>query len=106
MGVGFGASGPLCPAACKNARKSSGVATGNALAEILTMSVLLPSGSLNRIAIPCGLALGSASGSVGMPVVSENRTNTGTLFAKWGALLKVAAEGLGVNVPSTITPFA
>src|SRR6202040_1662126 len=106
MGVGFGASGPLCAAACKNARKSSGVATGNALAEMLTMSVLPPSGSVNRIAIPCGLALGSASGSVGTPVVSENRTTTGTLFAKCDALLKDAADGLGANVPSTITPFA
>src|ERR1700704_6950212 len=106
MGVGFGASGPLCPAACKNARKSSGVATGNALAEMLTMSVLLPSGSVNRIAIPCGLALGSASGRVGTPVGSENRTNTATPFIKWGALLNDVAGGLGVNVPSTITPFA
>src|ERR1700687_5052946 len=106
MGVGFGASGPLCAAACKNAKKSSGVATGNELAEMLTMSVKLPSGSVNRIAIPCGLALGSASGSVGTPVGSDNRTKTAALFTKWGALLNDAADGLGVNVPSTITPFA
>src|ERR1700680_7316 len=106
MGVGFGALGPLCAAACRNARKSSGVATGKALAERLTMSVLLPSGRVNRMAIPCGLALGSASGSVGTPVGSENRTNTGTGVLKCGALLNEAAVELGVNIPSTLTPFA
>ncbi len=73
---------------------------------MLTMSVAAPSGSVNRIAIPCGLALGSASGSVGTPVGSENRTKTFTALAKCGALLNDDAPGLGVNIPSTIIPLA
>ena len=46
------------------------------------MSVWPPSGSLNRIAMPCGLASGLASGMFGTPVVSEKRTSTGTVAAK------------------------
>ena len=70
------------------------------------MSVLAESGNWKRIAMPCGLAFGSASGRVGTPVASENRTSTGTFFRKCSALLTETADLDGVNVPAASTPFA
>src|SRR5450631_761793 len=106
IGVGLATPGPLEATACNIARKSSGVATGKLLAEMLTMSVLAPSGRSNRMAMPCGLACGSASGMLGTPVGSEKRTMTGTGLAKCGALLNSDAPLKGVNIPASKMPLA
>ena len=58
------------------------------------------------VALPCGLAFGSASGMVGTPVEFEKRTVTGTGLIKCGALLRLRAFGEGVNVPVAMTPLA
>jgi hypothetical protein len=47
------------------------------LSEMITISVSLPSGRWNLMAMPCGLASPEPSGIVGIPVASENRTVAG-----------------------------
>lgn len=57
--------------------------------------------------MPRGLALGSLSGSNGMPVELEKRTDTGVEGeATCGALVSVAASGAGVKVPESRMPLA
>src|SRR5215468_6857547 len=58
------------------------------------------------MARPCGLACGSASAILGMPVLAEKRTVTGTSCLKCNALLTRAASALGTNLPSRTTPLA
>src|SRR5262252_9952235 len=58
------------------------------------------------MARPRGLARGSASAILGMPVLAEKRTVTGTSCLKCNALLTFAASALGTNLPSRTTPLA
>src|SRR5579871_3475373 len=59
------------------------------------------------MAMPRGLAFGSVSGMVGMPVVSENRTVTGVeALRTCGARVREAARGDGVNLPASRIPLA
>src|SRR5262249_4098905 len=58
------------------------------------------------MARPRGAACGSASAILGMPVLAEKRTVTGTSCLKCSALLTLAASALGTNLPSRTTPLA
>src|SRR5215467_15998365 len=58
------------------------------------------------MARPRGAACGSASAILGMPVLAEKRTVTGTSCLKCNALLTLAASALGTNLPSRTTPLA
>src|SRR5215471_13131736 len=58
------------------------------------------------MASPRGVARGSASAILGMPVLAEKRTVTGTSCLKCNALLTLAASALGTNLPSRTTPLA
>src|SRR5262249_28295571 len=105
--VGWAALGPLAAMAINSSRKSSVVGVGKPLNEWATRSLSEPSGSLNLIAMPRGLASLSVSGTVGTPAKSEKRTVTGTgVDCMWGALVRLAAALLGVNVPVNTTPLA
>lgn len=59
------------------------------------------------MAIPRGLAFGSASGIDGSPVELENRTVMEVeALLKWGAVERFLASGDGVNLPLSSFPFA
>src|SRR5262249_4628236 len=93
--------------ASSKSRKSSPVATGKNLRELITMSVSLPSGRWNLMAMPCGLASADPSAIFGMPVESENRTVTGIgLPLNNTARLSPAASEEALKLPSTTTPLA
>ena len=71
------------------------------------MSVCLRSPRRNRRPMPRGLALGSVSGMLGIPVELEKRTQMGVVgLLKWGAVESFAASGEAVKVPPTIMPLA
>src|SRR5215469_14964892 len=95
--VGLAASGGLAANASSKSRKSSPVATGKNLKELITMSVSPPSGRWYLIAMPCGLALGEPSGIFGTPVELENRTVTG---------IGLPLSGAPVKWPSATIPLA
>ena len=64
-------------------------------------------GSRNRTAKPRGLALGSVSGMCGRPVDEEKRASRRVEErVKCGALERVEARGVGVNVPLRRRPLA
>ena len=105
-GVGLGVSGLEAMIAFKNSKNISGVETANALMDKLTMSVTVPSGNSNLIAIPRGLALVLASSMVGMPPAFENLMVTLLgMFCKCAALAILAAVGDGKKVPDTRMPL-
>ena len=55
----------------------------------------------------CGLAKGEPSDRLGIPVESEKRTVTGIgLPVNIIALLRLAAPGVALKVPSATTPLA
>jgi len=57
--------------------------------------------------MPCGLATGDASGTVGRPPASEKRMVTGIFpLAKIGDTVHFAASAAGAKLPSTTIPFA
>src|SRR6516225_2624418 len=81
--------------------------TGKNLSELITMSVSLPSGRRNLMAMPCGLASADPSGIFGMPVESENRTVAGIeLPLNNTPRLSPAASGEALKLPSTTMPLA
>jgi len=64
-------------------------------------------GIWKRIAMPRGLALGSVSGMVGKPVEEEKRRVREVLGeVKCGAVVRVAALGVGIKEPVRRWPFA
>src|SRR6516164_1751805 len=99
--VGLEASGGLAASASSKSRKSSPVATGKNLSELIAMSVSLPSGRWNLMAMPCGLASADPSGIFGIPVESENRTVARIeLPLNNTARLSSAASGEALKLPS------
>jgi len=120
-GEGFGAATNAAAAGCDSKKagtsfakmaltksaNSSPVRAGKKGVEWATMSVCCRGPRLNRMAIPRGLALGSASEIVGSPPLWEKRTQISVLgLLKCGAIDRVAASGVGVNVPLTRMPLA
>src|SRR5262249_29997179 len=105
--VGLGASGELAASASSKSRKSSPVATGKNLRELITMSVSLPPGRWNLMAMPCGLAALPPSGTLGIPLESEKRTVTGIVAPLNNtARLSPADSGDALKLPSTTMPLA
>jgi catalase len=77
------------------------VATGKNLSELITISVSLPSGRWNLIAMPCGLAASDPSDKLGIPVESENRIVAGIRL-----LLALAASPPDASKPTKFEQFA
>src|SRR6185437_2968121 len=98
--VGFFASGPLAPMANNSSRNSSEVAVGKPLKLWQIISAVVLSGMMNFIPSPRGLAAGLLSGMVGIPVKSENRSNTLLdWLCKKEAFVISAASLFGTKVP-------
>ena len=76
----------------------------NAGSEVVTMSVVEPSGSENFTASP--RPSWSKSGASGLPPPLETRATTGVSAARNGARDSAAASAEGVNVPFSSVPFA
>ena len=78
------------------------------MVEWATMSVWTWSPRWNRTDIPCGLdPFGSLSAIVGTPADRENRMVTGVDGrVAWGARVRSATPGAGVNVPAYMVPRA
>jgi hypothetical protein len=86
--------------ALRNVKNASGVDTGKALIDKLTISVILPSGSSNLIAIASGFAFGPESSIVGIPPALVNLTVILlAVFCKCATLVILLADLDGANEP-------